>query len=93
MSPRRRTGLSQAIQTTLSLPAGQLPEMLRHKFHRPSEAEMQRYHELENRRDGRARDLNIDPTLIASRATLGELARDWDKQAPELMNWQRELLL
>ena len=93
MSPRRRTGLSQTIHTAVGLPAGQLPEMLRHKFHRPSEAEMQRYHELENRRDGRARELNIDPTLIASRATLGELARDWDKQAPELMNWQRELLL
>ena len=36
--------------------------------------------------------LGIDPTLIASRATLGELARDWDQHAPELMNWQRELL-
>jgi len=23
---------------------------------------------------------------------LGDLARDWDKYAPELMNWQRELL-
>jgi hypothetical protein len=36
--------------------------------------------------------LDIDPTLIASRGTLSDLAHDWDKQAPELMKWQRELL-
>lgn len=93
MSPRRRTGLSQTIQTALGLPASQLPEMVRHKFHRPSEAEMDRYHELEKRRDDHARELGIDPTLIASRATLGELADDWNRHAPELMTWQQELLL
>lgn len=93
MSPRRRAGLVQATHTAVLLPAQQLPELLRHKFHRPSEAEMQRYHELEQRRDARARELDIDPTLIASRATLGELAGDWDKHAPELMTWQRDLLL
>ena len=92
MSPRRRAALSQTLQTALGLPAGQLPEVLRHKFHRPGEAEMKRYHELEQRRDARAHELGIDPTLIASRATLGELARDWAKYAPDLMNWQRELL-
>jgi hypothetical protein len=48
---------------------------------------------LEKRRDAHAHQLGIDPTLIASRATLMELARDWDKHAPELMNWQRELLM
>jgi ribonuclease D len=93
MSPRRRAGLSQAVHTALSLPASQLPEMLRHKFHRPGEAELQQYRELEKRRDARARELNMDPTLIASRATLGELSRDWDKHSSELMSWQRELLL
>ena len=30
--------------------------------------------------------------MIASRATLGALARDWDKHQAELMSWQRELL-
>jgi hypothetical protein len=53
---------------------------------------MRRYRELEKRRDAHAHKLVIDPTLIAPRATLGDLARDWDKHAPELMNWQRELL-
>jgi ribonuclease D len=93
LSPRRRAGISQAIHAALSLPASQLPELLRHRFHRPTQAEMQQYRELEKRRDARARQLDLDPTLIASRATLGDLARDWDKHAPELMSWQRNLLL
>ena len=29
---------------------------------------------------------------IASKATLGDLARDWEKYSADLMNWQRELL-
>ena len=35
---------------------------------------------------------DIDPTLIASRSMLVQLSTNWDKYAPELMNWQRELL-
>ncbi|HUA37601.1 MAG TPA: HRDC domain-containing protein [Candidatus Sulfopaludibacter sp.] len=92
LSPRRREGLTQTIRTALALPADRYPEMLRHQFYRPTEAEMRRYHDLEKRRDQRARDLGLDPTVIASRAMLSELARDWDQAAPELMNWQRALL-
>jgi len=92
-SPRRRAGLNQAVHAALALPAGQLPELMRHRFHRPDEAEMQQYRDLEQRRDACARELGIDPTLIASRATLGELSRDWDKHSSELMRWQRALLL
>jgi ribonuclease D len=84
--------LLEAVNIGLVLPAAQHPEILRHKFHRPTEAEMRRYRELEKLRDARAHELNIDPTLIASRATLSELAGDWNKHAPELMNWQRQLL-
>ena len=92
LSPRRQAGLSQTVKTALSLPAERHPDILRHKFHRPTEAEMRRYRDLEKLRDVCAHELGIDPTLIASRATLSELARDWDRHAPELMNWQRELL-
>lgn len=92
MSQRRREGLTKAIKIGLSLEAEKHPEILRRKFHRPTEAEFRRYRELEKKRNAYAHELGIDPTLIASRATIGELARDWDKHAPELMNWQRELL-
>lgn len=92
-SLRRRDGLTEAISAGLQLSADRHPDFLRPKGHRPTEAEMHRYWELKKRRDARAHKLGMDATLIASRATLGELARDWDRYAPELMPWQRQLLM
>jgi len=92
MSPPRREGLAAALKTAQALSASQHPEITRQKFHRPTEVEFRRYRELEKRRNAHAHRLGIDPALIASRATLGDLARAWDKHAPELMNWQQELL-
>ena len=92
-SPRRRDSLAEAMQIGLRLSADRHPEFLRPKSHRPTEAELRHYRDLERRRDARAHKLGIDPTLIASRAILGALARDWDRHAPELMRWQRELLV
>jgi ribonuclease D len=92
MSPRRRENLFKAIKTGLALSAEKHPEILRKKFHRPTEAEFRRFRELEKHRNAHAHELGIDPTLIASKTTIGDLARDWDKHASELMRWQRELL-
>jgi hypothetical protein len=84
--------LSSAIKSGLALSADQHPEILRHKGQRLTEAQIHRYSELEKRRNVQAHRLGIDPTLIASRGALGDLSRDWNQRAPELMNWQRELL-
>jgi ribonuclease D len=92
MSPRRRETLLAAVKAGLAIPAGKHPEILRHKFNRPNEAEFRRFRELEKIRNAHAHKLGIDPTLIASKATLGDLSRDWEKHALGLMNWQRELL-
>lgn len=48
--------------------------------------------ELQKKRDQRAESLGIDPTLIASKATLYALARDWETESARIMKWQRELL-
>jgi ribonuclease D len=92
MSPRRREALLATVKTGLAVPAAQQPEILRHEVRRPSQAEFRRFRELEKKRDTHAHELGLDATLIASKSTLGELARDWDKHAPDLMHWQRELL-
>jgi ribonuclease D len=92
LSPRRREGIAKAIRAALICPPDTHPEILRNRTRRPSEAERRRYHQLEQRRDAVAHHLGLDATLIASRSTLGALAHDWDKHAPELMNWQRQLL-
>lgn len=92
MSPRRKTALLEAVKTGLAVPPESQPEILRHVFQRPTEAEYRRYRELEKIRDTRAQELGIDAALIASRPVLGDLARDWDNHVSSLMNWQRELL-
>jgi ribonuclease D len=92
MSPRRRETLLEAVKSGLAVPADQHPEIFRPQFRRPSEAEFRRFREIEKRRDARAHELGIDPTLIAPKSVLGNLAHDWNKHAPDLMNWQRELL-
>lgn len=92
MSPRRRETLLETVKAGLAIPANQHPEILRHEHRRPSEAEFRRFREIEKRRDTHSHRLGIDPTLIAPKSVLGDLAHDWEKHAPELMNWQRELL-
>jgi ribonuclease D len=92
LTDRRRNGLARALQAGLDLPANQHPDLPRRSHRRPTDAERRRYLELERRRDHRARELDLDPTLIASRATLGDLARSWDAHVGELMSWQRQLL-
>lgn len=92
LSDRRRAGLAEAVQAGLRVPPDQHPQFPRHERRRPSEAERRRYLEFEKRRDARAHQLSLDPTLIASRAMLSDLAHSWDTHAAGMMSWQRELL-
>ncbi len=92
ISERRRAGILKAIAHGLGLSPEQHPRILKSIGRRPSEAERQRFFELQKRRDARAAELDLDPTLIASRGTMSDLAYDWEKHAPELMRWQRQLL-
>jgi ribonuclease D len=92
MHPRRRETLLAAIRAAQTVPPEQFPEKIRHRSQRPTEAEFKRFRELEKTRDRHAHELQIDPTLIAPKSGLGDLARDWDKHAAELMNWQKGLL-
>lgn len=91
-SPRRTDGLKEAIQKGLALAPEEHPHFLRSHSRRQTEAQRQRFAQLEEKRNARARELDLDPTLIASRATLLALAEDWNKHKTELMDWQREVL-
>ncbi len=92
ISERRRAALMKAIAHGLGLSPEHHPKILRSISRRPTTAERHRFLELQRRRDARGAALGIDPTLIASRGTLSELAHSWEKHAPELMDWQRRLL-
>jgi ribonuclease D len=90
LTPRRRKGVLQASQEGMADLAK--PSPLRRKGHRLGESQKRRLTELERRRNKRADELGIDPTIVARRATLVSLAADWNKHIKELLPWQRELM-
>ena len=92
LSPRRREGLTSAVERARELPAAERPNYLQHASVRLTDAQKRQVDHFKDRRDQRAQELGIDPTLIASRATLVLLAQDWSAHQAELMEWQRELL-
>ena len=92
LSERRRCTLAKAIARGLGVPPEEHPRILHPVGRRPNEAQRKRFLELQALRDQTAAELEIDPTLIASRATLSELAHNWDVHSPDLMNWQKQLL-
>jgi ribonuclease D len=92
MHPRRKGSLLEAVMAGQHVPAEHWPVKIYHRSQRPTEAEFRRFRDLEKIRDHHAHQLQIDPTLIAPKSVLGDLARDWEKHAAELMAWQRQLL-
>jgi len=92
ISERRRGGVAKAVAQGLAVSADRHPKVLRNFSRRTTEGERRRFAELQKRRDAHAAKLGIDPTLIASRAMLSDLAYNWDKHQGELMKWQRALL-
>ncbi len=92
-SPRRRGGLLQAVERALALPETALPERRQNRGRPLSATARRRVEELRIRRDQRAKELTLDPSLIASRAMLCELAQHRGELDGCLLPWQRELLL
>lgn len=90
LTNRRRHGIVHAVEAGLAAP--EVPQTHAPRGRRQSEPEKRRLRDLERRRNQRAHELGIDPSLIASRATLVMLAQSWETFAPELMEWQRQLL-
>lgn len=90
VTARRRKGIVKAVESGLA--EKHPPQPLRRRGHRLSESEKRRLQEIERRRNRHAEELGIDPTLIASRASMVALAADKGDPEAELMAWQRELL-
>ncbi|HEX4343574.1 MAG TPA: HRDC domain-containing protein, partial [Verrucomicrobiae bacterium] len=89
----RRASLSRVIRHGATIPPEQFPDYVRRENHYPTEAEKKRFLDLQNHRDHHAAELDLDPTIIASRSVMVDLARDWEQYSPQLMNWQRALLV
>ena len=90
---RYRREIRSCIARVRELTEGEWPEILQPVRRVPmTSSEKERVDRMRVLRDERAEQLGLDPTLIASKATLSGLARDPDVHIARLMNWQQELL-
>lgn len=91
-SPRRRRELTKAISKASSVPLDERPLK---RLPRPAplpEVDQNLFEELKKRRDSKAELWDIDPSLIASKASLMHLARKTTQPLAQLLNWQKDAL-
>lgn len=94
MSSGRTARLTSVVERALQIPQENYARPRARKFHRRLKpAEHARFEELKAHRDKVALGLGIDPTLIASKSMLYELAQADGDPGLDLMSWQRQLLV
>ena len=92
LTPKRRAGIHEAIDRGLAVPEAGRPTHIRVHSRRMTGAELDYADVLKVRRDKRAEELMMDPTIVASRGTLFALARNDPGEWERLLPWQREIL-
>jgi ribonuclease D len=92
LTPKRRHGVLEAVERGLDVPEADRPQHIRVNSRRMTRPELDYADVLKERRDKRGVELEIDPTIIASRGTLFALARKDPGEWERLLSWQREIL-
>jgi ribonuclease D len=89
----RRKRFYEAAETGLALPESEWPKIPKgQRRARPTPAQESAFRNLKTKRDSVATELNLDPSLIAPKTVLENLASQPEESIPKLMPWQRELL-
>ena len=88
----RRARFFGAANNAMQLPETEWPKMIRKPRLRTTQEQEMRFRALKKIRDSVASDLQLDPTLIAPKATLEQLSRNETEALDALMPWQRTCL-
>ena len=91
-SERRRRGFREAAERALNLPEKDWPVRPKRLGTRPTAEVIKRTEKLRQNRDHAAKELHIESSFIAPRATLEAIAADESRVDALLVPWQRELL-
>jgi len=91
-SDRRRRAFREAAKRGLELPEKDWPVRPKRSGTRPSAEVVKRTENLRQNRDHAAKELHIEASFIAPRATLEAIAADQNRADALLVPWQRELL-
>jgi len=92
LSTSRQRRFDAAVQTGLAMPAEEWPRPIRKPRLRPTPEQERFFMALKTKRDATAKALELDPALIAPKATLEQIAADPGSAATRLMPWQFSLL-
>lgn len=92
LTPRRRQGVLEAVREGLALRPEERPQHERIVSRRMTRTELDHSDRIRDVRDKRAKELEMDPTIIAAKGTLMALARADSGEWERLLPWQREIL-
>jgi ribonuclease D len=82
----------QAAREALALPESEWPKIVRKPRPRTTREEEARFQVLKTKRDQVAASLQLDPSLIAPKLMLENLAANFDETATKMLPWQRAAL-
>jgi len=91
-SDRRRRAFRQAAERGMQLPEKDWPVRPRRSGMRATAEVVKRIEQLRRHRDHAAKELHIESSFIAPRATLEAIAADQTRADALLVPWQRDLL-
>ena len=91
-SDRRRRAFREAAERGLNLPEKDWPVRLRRSGKRPTAEVAKRTEKLRHNRDHAAKELHVEASFIAPRATLEAIAADSSRADALIVPWQRDLL-
>ncbi len=89
-SPDRAARFHEILEKALAIPEEEWPQEIVFEKVRPTKKELDRFQQLKEWRDRKAKEINLDPSIIASKSALEAIAKDI--KAPALLPWQRVLL-
>ena len=91
-SDRRRRLFREAAERALKLPEKDWPIRPKRSGTRPTAEVVKKSEQLQRNRDHAAKELHIESSFIAPRATLDAIAADQSRADSLLVPWQKELL-
>jgi ribonuclease D len=91
-SPSRHRRFAAAAQAALGVPEEDWPRPIRRPRIRPTPEQERVFMKLKTRRDAAAKQLELDPALIAPKSTIEQIAADPESAAARLLPWQLALL-
>ncbi|MEP6669958.1 MAG: HRDC domain-containing protein [Chthoniobacter sp.] len=88
----RRRRFYEAVEQAKALPEDQWPKIIRKPRPRPTRGEEERFKSFKVKRDTAATELKLDPSLIAPKSMLENLAANPEETAARMLPWQRATL-